>query len=136
VPRYCPKWKWPFMIAPLLPSFPYHFSISLSLTCCFAFRHSTGTCFHVMHARHLALKGLSATPLSEKSLFYLHKFFQHDSWRLNLSKCKVIPYSYKFWQARWFWSEIGNFIFRLIYCINFNYCILHDFCFGIKHVLV
>jgi len=38
-------------------AFPYHFSISL--TCDFAFRHSAGTRFHVVHARHLALKELS-----------------------------------------------------------------------------
>jgi len=38
---------------PRLPSFPYHFSISL--TCGFASRHIAGTCFHVVYARHLAL---------------------------------------------------------------------------------
>jgi len=49
-----PKWKWLYVSARL--AVPYHFSISL--TCGFAFRYSAGTCFHVMHTRHLALKGL------------------------------------------------------------------------------
>jgi len=48
-----------FMRARASPSgfpIPYHFSFSL--TCGFAFRHSARTCFHVVHARHLALNGL------------------------------------------------------------------------------
>jgi len=39
----------------------------------FAFRHSAGTCYHVVYARHLALKGLSKIPtkISIKGITFL-----------------------------------------------------------------
>jgi len=46
---------------PASPPVSYRFSISL--TCGFAFRHSAGMCFYVVHARHFALKGLKNTKL-------------------------------------------------------------------------
>jgi len=35
--------------------FPVSYNFLISLTCGFAFRYSSGKCFHVVHARHLAL---------------------------------------------------------------------------------
>jgi len=55
---------------------PYHFSISL--TCGFACRH--GTCFLVVHARHLALKRVKyiyqeVQPLLDRESTIWSKFF-------------------------------------------------------------